>query len=350
MQVTNTPILVGRSAHCQVIVDDPSVSSSHAELVLRSGSVYVRDLNSTNGTSVNGQPVSGEAIAPAGSTIQFGLVSYVLNGNDLVEAALSGRTQIVGGAPRAHQQTAQTTTVPPPPPPTPNPLLAESGVSGGLAGWVKGLLWGYVALLFTVLLATVLMFVYFEQYMSAPVGSLAEIDAVNSWANWETFYGVVYLVAVLLTIPIGILLIVWTHRAHRASDALNPGRRKWSHGWSIGAWFIPIANFIITPLVLSEIHKIATAKRRNGTVSDEWPRQTVSAPLVMWFVFYAIGGVTLFIGNSILTDSFADADTYRGGLIITLVALGITAASSMLAASFIKDVSGKLSLPLVSEN
>lgn len=347
MQVTETPLLVGRSSHCQLVIDDPSVSSSHAELVRRNGTIYVRDLNSTNGTAVNGTALQGEATAQSGATIQFGLVEFILVGNDLVEASQSGRTQIVGGAPRTQQQTAQTasTETVPPPPPTSNPLTAETGINNGLALWLKGLLWGYVGLLGIVTLSTIFIFVYFEQYMSAPIGTQAELDAVNSWASWETFYGVVYLVAVLLTLPIAVLLIVWSRKAHRASDTLQPGRRKWGAGWSIGAWFIPVANYILAPLVLSEIHKIATAPRTNHKVSDEWPRQNVSAPLVMWFIFYAVGGVLLFVGNSTLTDPFADADTYRGGLIITLVALGVTAAASMLAATFIKDVSSKLAAP-----
>ena len=347
MQVTDTPLLVGRSSHCQLVIDDPSVSSSHAELVRRNGVVFIRDLNSTNGTAINGTAIQGESTAQSGATIQFGLVEYVLVGNDLVEASQSGRTQIVGGAPRAQQdpaQIAQTATVPPPPP-TQGSLTSETGVSNGLVLWLKGLLWGYVGLLGVVTLSTILIFVYFEQYMSAPIGTQSELDAANSWSNWETFYGVVYLVAVLLTLPIGILLIVWSHKAHRASDSLQPGQRKWGHGWSIGAWFIPVANYILVPLMLSEIHKISSAPRNGNKVSDEWPRNKVSAPLIMWFIFYAVGGVLLFLGNSALTDPFASADAYRGGLIITLIALGVTAAASMLAATFIKDVSTKLAAP-----
>lgn len=355
MQVSDTPLLVGRSAHCQLVIDDPSVSSSHAEVVRRGGTIYVRDLNSTNGTSINGITVDGEATLTPGSIVQFGLVAYMLNGTDLIEAGVGGgRTQIVGGAPKSNNTTQNPTTPPPPPTstaaPTSTPTLADTGISAGLGTWTKGLLWGYVALLAFTTLATIFIFVYFEQFMSAPLGSQSEFDAANSWNNWENIYNIVYLIAVLLTIPIGILLIVWAHRAHRATDALNPGQRKWGHGWSIGAWFIPIANYILVPLVLSEIHKIATAKRTNATVDHEWPRNKVSAPLIMWFVFYAVGGVTLFIGNAALSNEFATADSYRGGLIITLIALGITAAASLLAASFIKDVSTKLEAPLATNN
>ncbi|MGH7298165.1 MAG: sigma 54-interacting transcriptional regulator, partial [Polyangiaceae bacterium] len=48
------PCIVGRGAHCQVVVADPLVSTSHCELRATDRGVFVRDLGSTNGTTVNG--------------------------------------------------------------------------------------------------------------------------------------------------------------------------------------------------------------------------------------------------------------------------------------------------------
>jgi DNA-binding NtrC family response regulator len=47
------PCVVGRDTHCQVVVSDPEVSSSHCELLATERGVLVRDLASTNGTFVN---------------------------------------------------------------------------------------------------------------------------------------------------------------------------------------------------------------------------------------------------------------------------------------------------------
>jgi hypothetical protein len=51
-------ITVGRMKGNTVVVDDVSVSLSHARITRKDGEFYLKDLNSTNGTRVNGQPIS----------------------------------------------------------------------------------------------------------------------------------------------------------------------------------------------------------------------------------------------------------------------------------------------------
>jgi pSer/pThr/pTyr-binding forkhead associated (FHA) protein len=56
--------VVGRSRRCDFVVEDPNVSRRHCELQLRGSDWYVVDLDSTNGVSVNGTPVSSSKLAP----------------------------------------------------------------------------------------------------------------------------------------------------------------------------------------------------------------------------------------------------------------------------------------------
>ena len=336
MDISESPVLVGRGPHCGMIIDDPSVSSSHAEVVRRDGTVFVKDLNSTNGTTVNGQAVSGEVALPAGGRVVFGTAAFTLQGSSLVEAPPEiGRTQIVGGG--SGKSPTGTAQVPSTPPPPPMPGASAPRINDGVSRWTAGLLTGYLGLLVGLAVATVLMWVFFEQWVST-----RESSAANNWSTWESVYGVVYVISLILTIPIAVLLIVWTYNAHKATASLEPGPRKWGRGWSIGAWFIPIANYILLPLVLAEIHKIASAERAGGKVTGDWPRRSTPASVVLWFVFYAIGGWALFIGNAVVTDVSTDWDSYRGGLVITLIGLGLSGVATALAAAFIRDVAEKL--------
>jgi hypothetical protein len=50
-------LLVGRHDQCDVMVGHPTVSRRHARLTFRDGHWVLRDLNSTNGTRVNGARV-----------------------------------------------------------------------------------------------------------------------------------------------------------------------------------------------------------------------------------------------------------------------------------------------------
>jgi EAL domain-containing protein (putative c-di-GMP-specific phosphodiesterase class I) len=62
---------VGRKSSCPLVLSCKSVSSVHAELIDRGTTLLLRDLQSTNGTYVNGQRISGEVEVQPGDLIQF---------------------------------------------------------------------------------------------------------------------------------------------------------------------------------------------------------------------------------------------------------------------------------------
>jgi predicted component of type VI protein secretion system len=55
-----------------------SVSSHHCEILLQGNEVVVRDLSSTNGTFINGQQVTKEAVLKPGQTLRLGQVEMRL--------------------------------------------------------------------------------------------------------------------------------------------------------------------------------------------------------------------------------------------------------------------------------
>lgn len=66
---------LGRGTEADIRVEDPGVSRAHCEIVLGSPAI-VRDLNSTNGTMVDGTRVTQAALVD-GSTIAIGTTSLV---------------------------------------------------------------------------------------------------------------------------------------------------------------------------------------------------------------------------------------------------------------------------------
>ena len=55
-------------------IEDPSVSRRHAQILLRNDEYFLQDLNSTNGTTVNGRLLAPEMRCPLdhGDQVQFG--------------------------------------------------------------------------------------------------------------------------------------------------------------------------------------------------------------------------------------------------------------------------------------
>jgi len=64
---------VGRLEDNNFQIPAPSVSSHHCEIQLKGSEVVVKDLDSTNGTFINGEQISEQALQ-VGQTVRFGSV------------------------------------------------------------------------------------------------------------------------------------------------------------------------------------------------------------------------------------------------------------------------------------
>src|SRR6516164_4909720 len=68
---------VGRVDDNTFQIPEPSVSSHHCEILLRGSDVVVHDLNSTNGTFINGEKVTESVLKP-GQVLRLGQIEMRL--------------------------------------------------------------------------------------------------------------------------------------------------------------------------------------------------------------------------------------------------------------------------------
>ncbi len=71
IELGRKPISIGRHPECDIIIDNGSVSRHHAKIVNESGSYFVQDLDSRNGTFVNGSQIHNLMKLYDGSEIQI---------------------------------------------------------------------------------------------------------------------------------------------------------------------------------------------------------------------------------------------------------------------------------------
>ena len=71
-----TPL--GRDVNNAIVLDDPFASAEHAVLTYRGRGWFLEDLDSTNGSFINGQPIDGVAALSYGDEVQIGQVRFRL--------------------------------------------------------------------------------------------------------------------------------------------------------------------------------------------------------------------------------------------------------------------------------
>lgn len=117
------------------------------------------------------------------------------------------------------------------------------------------------------------------------------LDEAQAAAVWGL--GAAAVLSVLSMIFAGIAFICWLHRARTNLDAFGGSYLKWGRGWTIGAWFVPLANLVIPILVVSEIDR-ATGDHVPAGVARRPGRIVVILWAVLWTAFIVLDRVTTF--------------------------------------------------------
>lgn len=71
-------VIVGRSNHCDEIIQDETVSARHARLSYHHNQWWAEDLKSTNGTFLNDMRVIGPTVIVSGDELRCGQISLLI--------------------------------------------------------------------------------------------------------------------------------------------------------------------------------------------------------------------------------------------------------------------------------
>ncbi len=123
-------IVIGRVAGCEIVVDDSKASRRHARLVVAGGVVEIEDLDSSNGTLLNGKPVSRRVLR-GGDVVQIGKTQLVYHEGSAPGAAPPAAAAVLDDGDELFGEVAPAAVAPaapvpvraaaPPPPASPAP-------------------------------------------------------------------------------------------------------------------------------------------------------------------------------------------------------------------------------------
>ncbi len=156
--VVKTPVAnIGRADYNDLVIPDESVSTTHAKLQRREGVWVLVDLDSTNGTFVDGERVKGETPLSPGVTVRFGDISLLFEPtDDSAGVAKGGGTRMLEAMkPAAPPKPAPAPAAPVPAKAKPKgkpPVVAEQKKGKGCGGSAAVLMLTVVAVMYWVLI------------------------------------------------------------------------------------------------------------------------------------------------------------------------------------------------------
>ena len=227
----------------------------------------------------------------------------------VADRGIAGVDPVAGPAPvtaSAHPATSPGMPLgvaPPPSVPTTSDawFAAQSGPGAGSVRSLQGLCTALTVLLWAAAGIAVLGVIAYVNRVSVVDDALDArtfsdlIDAQGRADDADSFVGVVVLLMVLVSLTIFVLLIIWMWRVAKNAEVLGRREPRFRPGWTIGGWFIPLANFVIPVLVMQDLWRGTDPDAPAG--DPAWRSRPGSGLVGWWWAMHLASIVRFGIGR-----------------------------------------------------
>lgn len=164
-----------------------------------------------------------------------------------------------------------------------------------LTKWVVGI---FIALAIISVIAVVSGYAQAELLNRAIGGGIVTTDEAITNDNRQALIGFAQFA---LFIACGIVFLIWIHRAHRNLPSLGATDLRFTPGWAVGWFFVPIMSLFRPYQVASEIWK-ASDPEVNIADGTAWKSVATSPIVGWWWTFFLISN---FLGQIVLRMSLS---------------------------------------------
>jgi hypothetical protein len=130
-----------------------------------------------------------------------------------------------------------------------------------------------------------------------------------------------------------VLFMIWFHRAYRNLRPLGVERPRYGTGWAIGAWFIPVFNYIRPKQIVNDIWR-ASGSEAPPDQGDGWRREPIPAVYRYWWTAW-IGVAVIGIAASVVLVAQGEGSVLSEALYY--LSYLVTIAAALLARSAVRQ-------------
>ena len=145
--------------------------------------------------------------------------------------------------------------------------------------------------------------------------------------------GLLYvLVFVLLTV----VFLVWLYRIRINEGDLGISGTRFSNGWSVWVWFIPIMNLFRPYQIMKEAWQASDP----DAIPDGWMQSAISPLLGWWWALWLVGGYASNVSARIFFGA-DDLESYITSDRLDLVSSALLIPSALLAIMIVRGISAR---------
>jgi Domain of unknown function (DUF4328) len=141
---------------------------------------------------------------------------------------------------------------------------------------------------------------------------------------------------VLVNIATAVCFLMWVHRARRNLPALGADGLKFTPGWTVGWWFVPLANLWKPFQAMQEVWWGSDPDRDVANVND-WRHNASSGPLGWWWAVWIARNVSAQAINRIYLNAETPQQLIESSYAL-LVSSGVEVIAAALAIAVVLGI------------
>jgi hypothetical protein len=184
------------------------------------------------------------------------------------------------------------------------------------------------------------------------VAVAVRLGVIRDWENGERTFDIVNrandsddlvraaaLILFLLGLATAVVFIVWMWRAAKNNEALGRLNPRFGPGWSIGGWFIPLANFVIPILIMQDLWRGSDPSVARG--DPGWRSGRGSGLLGWWWGFWVLTTLRVFVGGDNANSGSTSLSDIKRSNQLAEVALVAHVVSAVLAIRVVRKLTAR---------
>tara|TARA_B100001287_G_scaffold275289_1_gene282540 strand:- start:64 stop:1053 length:990 start_codon:yes stop_codon:yes gene_type:complete len=275
---------IGRDASNHIIIDDPSISRNHALLSVTGDSYKIRDLDSLNGTFINGIRIRGEAALVSDDILKLGSqlipwMSYVDSADNSELSDDNDKVQAISNEATTSSNVEEVERI------------EKKGVLKDNEERSKWAIYLIAAILILDIITLVSDYAQHELLQNFKSGILASDSTIDANDNRVMTIAIIQFIAGVIS---AITFIMWFRRAyfnlHQLTDDL-----KYKEGMAAGCWFIPFVNLFrpfeimremfTTSLIIVKKHGVRNEEQSKSNLVGLWWTSWIILALINQVIF-----------------------------------------------------------------
>jgi hypothetical protein len=114
--------------------------------------------------------------------------------------------------------------------------------------------------------------------------TLADWDSSRSRVNAAASIGL------LILLVTGVFFLCWLHRSYRNLAELAVGDLRFTPGWAVGYWFVPVLNLFRPKQIVDDLWRASAGPATGG---EPWRSRSSSGLVTLWWLAFVSSGIVV---------------------------------------------------------